>query len=179
MRIYQCSGHLFTVTQRKVSVTKHRCLFSFHTQLILLAGVRAESRDRRTAAVADFYTLISTYSCCSCTQMRSMKLLFGSQNSRSLHTTNFWRENLFLKTIRQSQFEANVKVKLPSVVVRTSFEIFRALFDVRPRMRRLSQVLQIECKKWRIGVYTCINSSNNFFERDGCKQSQVSKELAR
>ena len=24
MRIYQCSGHLFTVTQRKVSVIKHR-----------------------------------------------------------------------------------------------------------------------------------------------------------
>ena len=62
-------------------------------------------------------------------------------------------ENLFLKTIRQSQFEANVKVKLPpSVVVRTSFEIFRALFDVRPCMRRLSQDLQIECKTWRIGV---------------------------
>ena len=107
MHIYQCSGHLFTVTQRKVSVIKHRCLFSFHTRLILLAGVRAESESResgRTAAVADFYTLISTYSCCSCTQMRSMKLLFGSQNSRSLHTTNFSvfkrRENLFLKTIR-------------------------------------------------------------------------------
>ena len=96
MRIYQCSGHLFTVTQRKASVIKHRCLFSFHTQLILLAGVRAESRDGRTAAVADFYTLISTYSCCSCTQMRSMKLLFGSQNSRSLHTTNFW----FLKGVK-------------------------------------------------------------------------------
>ena len=90
MCINQCSGHLFTVTQRKVSVIKHRCLFSFHTQLILLAGVQAESRDRQTAAVADdFYTLISTYSCCSCTQMRSMKLLFGSQSSRNLHTTNF------------------------------------------------------------------------------------------
>ena len=34
---------------------------------------------------------------------------------------------------------------LPSVVVRTSFKIFRALFGVRPRMRRLSQALQIEC----------------------------------
>ena len=55
------SGHLFTVIQRKVSVIKHRCLFSFQTQLILLAGVQAESRDGRTAAVADFYTLISTY----------------------------------------------------------------------------------------------------------------------
>ena len=30
--------------------------------------------------------------------------------------------------------------------MRTSFKIFRALFDVRPRMRRLSQALQIECK---------------------------------
>ena len=89
MRLYQCSGHLFTVTQRKVSVMKHRCLFSFHTQLILLAGVRAESRDGGTAAVADFYTLVSAYSCCSCTQMRSIKLLFGCQNSRSLHKTNF------------------------------------------------------------------------------------------
>ena len=34
---------------------------------------------------------------------------------------------------------------LPRVVVRTSFKIFRALFDVRPRMRRLSQALQIKC----------------------------------
>ena len=57
------------------------------------------------------------------------------------------RENWFLKTRRrQSRFQANVKVKLPSVVVRTSFKIFRAFFDVRPRMRRLSQALQIECK---------------------------------
>ena len=54
MRIYECSGHLFTVTQRKVSVIKHRCVFSFHTQLVLLAGIPAESRDGRTAAVADF-----------------------------------------------------------------------------------------------------------------------------
>ena len=40
MHIYQCSGHLFTVTQHKVSVIKHKCLFSFHTQLILPAGWR-------------------------------------------------------------------------------------------------------------------------------------------
>ena len=55
MRIYQCSGHLFTVTQlRKVSAIKHRYIFSFHTQHILLAsGLREE---RRTAAVVDFYT---------------------------------------------------------------------------------------------------------------------------
>ena len=45
MRIYQFLGHLFTVTQRKVSVIKHRCLFSFHTQLILLAGVRVETAE--------------------------------------------------------------------------------------------------------------------------------------
>ena len=89
MRIYQCSVHLFTVTQRKENVIKHRCLFLFHTQLILLAGVRADGRDGRTATVADFFTLISKYSCCSCTQMRSMKLLFASQNSRSLNTSNF------------------------------------------------------------------------------------------
>ena len=49
------------------------------------------------------------------------------------------------------------------VVVRTSFKIFRALFDVRPRMRRLSQALQIE----------------SIFERNGSKQSQGSKESAR
>ena len=96
MRLYQCLGHLFAVTQRKESVIKHRCLFLFHTQLILLADIRAESRDGRTAAVADFYTLISTYSCCSCTQMRSIKLLFGCQNSRSLPTTNFQ----FLKGVK-------------------------------------------------------------------------------
>ena len=169
MRIYQCSGHLFTITQCKVSVIKHRCLFSFHTQLILLAGVQAErveSRDGRTAAVAtDFHTSISTYSCCSCTQMRSMKLLFGSQNSKFAHNKFLVlkrHENLFLKTIWQSRFEANIKGKLPSIVVRTSFKIFHALFDVRPRMRRLSQASQIECKTWRIGVQICIKSSNNF-----------------
>ena len=96
MCVYQCSGNLFTVTQHKVSVIKHRCLFSFHSQLILLADIQAESRDGQTAVVADFYTLISTYSCSSCTQMQSMKLLFGSQNSRSLHTTNFQ----FLKGVK-------------------------------------------------------------------------------
>ena len=76
---------MFTIAQCKASVIKHiRCLFSFHTQLILLvSGLRA---DGQTAAVVDFYTLISTYSCCSYTQMQSMKLLFGSQNSRSLNT---------------------------------------------------------------------------------------------
>ena len=55
------SGHLFIVTRRKASVIKHRCIISFHTQLILQAGVRAEGRDGRTAAVADFYTLVFTY----------------------------------------------------------------------------------------------------------------------
>ena len=47
----------------------------------------------------------------------------------------------------KSQNEAHT---LPSVVVRTSFKLFRALFDVRARMRRLSQVLQIECIKYII-----------------------------
>ena len=41
---------------------------------------------------------------------------------------------------------------LPSVVVRTSFKIFRALFDVRPRKRSLSQALQIECIKHELTV---------------------------
>ena len=41
---------------------------------------------------------------------------------------------------------------LPRVVVSTSFKIFRALFDVRPRMRRLSQALQIECIKHELPV---------------------------
>ena len=52
------SRYALQVTQLKVSVIKHRCLFSFHTQLILLpSGLRAEG----TAAVVDFYTMISTY----------------------------------------------------------------------------------------------------------------------
>ena len=33
-RIYQCSGHIFTVTQRKVSVIEYRQLFPVHIQLI-------------------------------------------------------------------------------------------------------------------------------------------------
>ena len=41
---------------------------------------------------------------------------------------------------------------LPSVVVRTSFKIFRALFDGRPHMRRLSQALQIKCIKHELTV---------------------------
>ena len=61
MRIHQCSEHLFTVTQRKVSVIKHRCLFSFHTQFILLAsGLRAERRTAVVPVVDSVYTLIST-----------------------------------------------------------------------------------------------------------------------
>ena len=43
--------------------------------------------------------------------------------------------------------------KLQSVVVRTSFKIFRALFDVLPCMRRLSQALQIECKKRIVNMH--------------------------
>ena len=81
--------------------------------------------------------------------MRSMKLLFGSQNSRSLNTANLCerRENWFLKTIRQPMVSSkcqNEAHTLPSVVVRTSFKIFRALLDVRLRMCRLSQALQID-----------------------------------
>ena len=111
--------------------------------------------------MVDFYTLIPTYSCFSCSQMRSMKLLFGSQNSRSLNTTNF----RFLKGVKLvfknhtatmvSSKCQNEAYTLPSVVVRTSFKLFCALFYVRPRMRRLSQALQIEC----------------IFERNGSKQS--------
>ena len=87
--------YLLSVTQcEPVSALKHRCLFPFHTWFILLAsGLRAK---RQTALVVDFYTLISTYSCCSCTQKRLMKLLFGSQNSRSLNITNIG----FLKGIK-------------------------------------------------------------------------------
>ena len=45
MRVYQCSGHIFTVTQRKVSVIKHRCLFSL-SYSAHFTGVRAqESRE--------------------------------------------------------------------------------------------------------------------------------------
>ena len=62
-----------------------------------------------------------------------------------------------------------------SVVVRTLFKIFRALFGVHPRMRRLSQALQIEC--------SCIKHELTvqiiFYERNGSKQSQGSKESAR
>ena len=46
----------------------------------------------------------------------------------------------------------NEPYTLPSVLVRTSFKIFRALFDVCPRMRRLSQALQIECIKHDLTV---------------------------
>ena len=55
---------------------------------------------------------------------------------------------------------------MPSVVVRTSFKIFRALLDVRPRMRRLSQVLQIECKTWSVNMHRQLEE---FFEPNGCK----------
>ena len=52
-------------TQSKCHKTQ---MFIFISYLANFTGVRAESRDGRTAAVADFCTLISTYSCCSCTQ---------------------------------------------------------------------------------------------------------------
>ena len=124
------------------------------------AGVRAESREANCCGGRllhfDFYIFI--YSCCSCTQMRSMKLLFGSQNSRSLNITNFRflkGVNLVFKnhtaTMVSSKCQNEART-LPSVVVRTSFKIFRTLFDVRPRMRRLSQALQIECIKHELTV---------------------------
>ena len=62
-----------------------------------------------------------------------------------------------------------------SVVVRTSFKIFRALFGVRTRMRRLSQALQIECSCIKHELTVQIIS----YERNGSKQSQGSKESAR
>ena len=37
--------------------------------------------------------------------------------------------------------------RLPSVVVRASFKILHVLLDVRPRMRRFSQALEIESVK--------------------------------
>ena len=58
----------------------------------------------------------------------------------------------------------------------TSFEIFHALFDVRPCMRRSSQALQIDCKTWSVNMH---QQFKEFFERNGCKQNQVSKESAR
>ena len=102
MRIYQCSGHLFTVTQRKASVIKHRCLFSFHTQLILLAGVRAESRDGRTAAVvfkkALHTTLLFTFLLDAAVLRRPLMLLVTSlstvKNATSCFKIEFQTEQL-------------------------------------------------------------------------------------
>ena len=66
MRIYQMFWVFFSETQLKLRVLKHKDLFPFHTQLFLYWC--PESRNR-TAAVVDYYTLISTYSCCSCTHL--------------------------------------------------------------------------------------------------------------
>ena len=88
-----------------------------------------------------------------------MKLLFGSQKSRSLNTTNFrflkgvkigFKNNATITVSSKCQSEAHT---LPSVVVRRSFKIFRALLDVRPRMRSLSQALQIECKTCSVNMH--------------------------
>ena len=55
-------------------------------------------------------------------------------------------ENLFLKTIRQSQFEANVKVKLPpSVVVRFS-TCAHACVDCHRICRLSVKHGELECK---------------------------------
>ena len=74
----------FTETQRKLSVLKHRDLFLFDKYSAISLAFWTENRNR-TAAVVDFYAMISTYSCCSCAQPQSMNLLFRSQNSRSLN----------------------------------------------------------------------------------------------
>ena len=57
--------------------------FIFISYSAILTDVLADS-ESGTAAVVDFYTSISTYSCRSCTKLRLTKLLFGSQSSRSL-----------------------------------------------------------------------------------------------
>ena len=93
--------------------------------------------------------------------MRSMKLLFGYQDSRTLNTTNFrvLKGVNFTKLVFQNHTAIMFSSKcqgeahtLQSVVVRRSFKIFRALFEVRPCMRRLSQALQIECKTWSVNM---------------------------
>ena len=58
----------------------------------------------------------------------------------------------------------------------TSFEIFRALFDVRPSMRRLSQALQIECKNME--CKHTLTVQRIFLREMGLNNGQVSKESA-
>ena len=87
-----------------------------------------------------------------------MKLFFGSQNSRILNRTNF----RFLKGVKigfqkpygNRGFKQMPNVKMKLIHCQALFKIFRALFGVRPRMRRLSQVLQIEfsCIKHELTV---------------------------
>ena len=93
--------------------------------------------------------------------MRSMKLLFGSEDSRTLNTTNFrvlkgvnftklvFKNHTAIIASSKCQGEAHT---LQSVAVRWSFKIFRALFEVPPCMRRSSQALQIECKTWSVNM---------------------------
>ena len=129
-------------------------MFIFISYSTHFTGVRAESREANCCGCRllhfDFYTQLLFLH----TTANDETALWISELSKFAH--NFLKflkgVKMFLKTIRQSRFETNAKVKLPSVVVRTSFKIVRALLDVIPRMRRLSQALQIECKTWRIGV---------------------------
>ena len=69
-----------------------------------------------------------------------------------------------------------IQCQASSRVVRTSF-LLRALLDVRPRMRRLLQVLQIEC------IHACIDSSKKFLSESEVfnvnKGPHVSKEATR
>ena len=70
---------------------------------------------------------------------------------------------------------------LPSVVVRTLFKIFRALFDVRPRMRRLSQALQIECIKHELTVEIIFMSElgvNKVRDRRNQRDNYLVSEIA-
>ena len=134
-------------------------MFIFIPYSAHFTGVRAQRAEGRTAAVIDlhfdFYIqLLSLH-----TNAIDGTALWISELSKFEHnqfSVFKRRENWFLKNIPQSRFQANVKVKAytsPSVVVRTSFKVFRALFHVRPRMRRLSQASQIECKTWIVNMH--------------------------
>ena len=82
----------FSETQRKLIKFLINTEIYFYFILSYFTGVLAGEQKSNclSAAVVDHYTLVSAYICCSCTQLRSTKLLFGSQNSRGLNTINFW-----------------------------------------------------------------------------------------
>ena len=66
---------------------------------------------------------------------------------------------------------------MSSVVVVHTLLLFCMLLDVRPRMRRLLQVLQIEC------IHACTDSSKTFLSESEVfnvnKGLHVSKEVTR